>query len=425
MDYKASVDYVEGLDKFGMKLGLETIKKLLNLMDNPQNDLKIIHVAGTNGKGSTANFIYEILKNSGYKVGLFTSPHLMDFNEKIRFDGQNISNEDFKEVTNDVYDQIQELLAQGHSHPTQFEVLTAIALAFYQRKNADYVILEVGMGGRLDSTNVIDQTLLSVITPIDFDHSDYLGDTLAKIATEKAGIIKKDSLVVTAQQADEVLEVIQAKAKDQNSKLKIVESKNFELLDHSINGIRFIYKTIEYYLSMIGKYQIENAILAIEAIHMLKDAIDIDVSEEVMINTLKDSQWAGRFEILEKVPYLIIDGAHNLQGAKALKESMINLFPDQKILGVMGMLGDKDVNGVIEELMPLLTEVYITKPDNSRAMAPKALEQKVKKFNTHTKVYEAINDCVEAVDKIKGNFDVVIYFGSLYMIGKVRQIKKG
>jgi dihydrofolate synthase/folylpolyglutamate synthase len=425
MDYQAAVNYVEGLDKFGMKLGLETIQQLLDLMDHPEKDLKIIHVAGTNGKGSTANFMYDMLRNAGYQVGLFTSPHLMDFNEKIRLNGENIANDDFTTITNDIYEKIQLLIGQGHDHPTQFEVLTAIALEFYKRKKADFVILEVGMGGRLDSTNVIQKTLLSVITPIDFDHSDYLGDTLAKIATEKAGIIKENSFVITVKQDDAIVDVIQGKAKQQQSQLTIVDTKNYDLLDHSINGIRFNYKNVEYFLSMIGQYQIENAILAIEAINLLNKKGTVDVSQSVMIESLKNSQWAGRFEILEQKPYVIIDGAHNLQGAKALKNSLINLFPDHKILGVMGMLGDKDVDGVIDELVPLLSEVYITRPDNSRAMAPKTLEQKVKKLNSDTTVYETIEECVVAVDRVKNNFDVVLYFGSLYMIGNVRQIKKG
>ena len=215
MNFNQAVDYVESLEKFGIKLGLDTIKKLLEFMGNPQNEYKTIHVAGTNGKGSTSNFIYQTLVESDIDVGLFTTPHLSYYNEKIRYNNKMISNNDFVEVVKFVKSNVEKMVEKGYNQPTRFEVLTAISLEFFKRKKLEYVVLEVGMGERLDSTNIVNPEI-SVITPIAMDHSDYLGDTIEKVAFEKAGIIKENTKVITSNRNPKVLKVLKDKVKEMN-----------------------------------------------------------------------------------------------------------------------------------------------------------------------------------------------------------------
>ncbi|MEA1974130.1 MAG: folylpolyglutamate synthase/dihydrofolate synthase family protein, partial [Bacillota bacterium] len=350
MNFDESIEYIESLTKFGIKLGLKNIENLLDLMDNPQNELKIIHIAGTNGKGSTSNFIYETLVNANIETGLFTTPHLSYYNEKIRYNGLLISDNDLAVVTTYVKSKVDIMIERGMNHPTRFEVLTAVVLEFFKRKKVQFAILEVGMGGRLDSTNVIENPLISVITPISMDHNEYLGNTLKKIAYEKSGIIKDNRPVITTNLESEILDVIKEKAKSINSKLTVIKSKEYEIINMDIDGIEFIYQNEIFNISMIAEYQVENAILAIETLRKLSDNNLINISKEKIKEGINKAVWAGRFEIVKKNPLIIIDGAHNLDGIKALKKSIQNLFSGKKILAVFSMLGDKNVNEVVKEI---------------------------------------------------------------------------
>jgi dihydrofolate synthase/folylpolyglutamate synthase len=420
MNFNESVEYIESLTKFGIKLGLKNIENLLNLMDNPQNNFKIIHVAGTNGKGSTSNFIYETLVNSNIKVGLFTTPHLSYYNEKIRYNGKFISDEDLAEITNYIKSKIDIMISKEMNHPTRFEVLTAVVLEFFKRKKLEFVILEVGMGGRLDSTNVVNNPLISVITPIAMDHMQYLGNTIKKIAFEKAGIIKNNKPVITINKNSEVLDVIKNKAKSTKSDLIIVDSQDYEILNMNIDGIKFRYKNEIFDIAMIAEYQIENAILAIETIRKLHRDGEITISENQIKDGIKKSEWAGRFEIVKKNPLIIIDGAHNLDGIKALKKSINNLFADKKILGVFSMLGDKNVNESIEEIVNCFDKVIVTDINNIRVMNKDELFNLVKSNNENVEYIE-LNEIIKNVELYAKDFDVTIVFGSLYMIGDFRK----
>ena len=423
MNVDESIEYIESLTKFGIKLGLKNIENLLDLMDNPQNELKIIHIAGTNGKGSTSNFIYETLVNANIETGLFTTPHLSYYNEKIRYNGLFISDNDLADVTTYVKSKIDIMIERGMNHPTRFEVLTAVVLEFFKRKKVQFAILEVGMGGRLDSTNVIENPLISVITSISMDHNEYLGNTLKKIAYEKAGIIKKDKPVITTNLKNEILDVIKEKAKSTNSKLTVIKSKEYEIVDMSINGIKFKYQNEKFNISMIAEYQVENAILAIETLRKLNDDNLINISEEKIKEGIKKAIWAGRFEIVKKNPLIIIDGAHNLDGIKALKKSIQNLFSGKKILAVFSMLGDKNVNEVVKEIMTCFDKVIVTDIDNSRKMDKDKLFLLVKKNNENVE-YKSLNEAIENIEDYSKDFDVTIVFGSLYMIGDFRKVIK-
>lgn len=423
MNFDESIEYIESLTKFGIKLGLKNIENLLDLMDNPQNELKIIHIAGTNGKGSTSNFIYETLVNANIETGLFTTPHLSYYNEKIRYNGLLISDNDLAVVTTYVKSKVDIMIERGMNHPTRFEVLTAVVLEFFKRKKVQFAILEVGMGGRLDSTNVIENPLISVITPISMDHNEYLGNTLKKIAYEKSGIIKDNRPVITTNLESEILDVIKEKAKSTNSKLTVIKSKEYEIINMDIDGIEFIYQNEIFNISMIAEYQVENAILAIETLRKLSDNNLINISKEKIKEGINKAVWAGRFEIVKKNPLIIIDGAHNLDGIKALKKSIQNLFSGKKILAVFSMLGDKNVNEVVKEIMSCFDKVIVTDIDNSRKMNKDELFLLVKANNENVE-YKKLNEAIENIDEYSKDFDVTIVFGSLYMIGDFRKVVK-
>lgn len=427
MNYNEALEYIHGTYKFGSKLGLHNIKYLLKLMGDPHKDLKFIHVAGTNGKGSTCAFISSILVEQGYKVGLFTSPYLEEFTERIRINGKNIPEKELAKVTEIVKSKVDIMLSEGKSHPTEFEIVTAIAMLFYKLEKTDYVVLEVGLGGRLDSTNVIPAPLVSVITPIALDHTEYLGDTLDKIAFEKAGIIKNNSIVVAHPQKKEAMDVIEKVTGDRGSKLLIVPIEEAEIEKYDEFGVKFNInlfdeKYCDLEIGLLGKHQVSNAVVALTCIKALKKYYEIDISEKSIRNGLKNTKWSGRLEVLRRNPTLLIDGAHNIHGAKALKNTIEDVFEYNRLIGVIGVLGDKDVDGILSEIIPLCHKVVITKPNNPRAISLDELEKKIKFFSKDVYAYEDINSAVnKSLDLAKEN-DLILYCGSLYMIGDVRTI---
>ncbi|OPJ56391.1 bifunctional folylpolyglutamate synthase/dihydrofolate synthase [Alkalithermobacter paradoxus] len=427
MKYAQALDYIYGASRFGIKLGLNNISKLLELLGNPHEELKIIHVAGTNGKGSTSSFITSILKNAGYNVGLFTSPHLEVFTERIRINGHNIDEEDLARITAIIKEKAEYMVQNGYNHPTQFEIITAIAFYYYKEKNVDFVVLEVGMGGRYDSTNVVKDPLLCVITPVSLDHKDELGDTIEKIAYHKAGIIKKGSDVVVYPQEAVTHEIIYKEADEKNACVYIADIDNREVIESSIEGQKFnfkldneIYENVE--ISLLGDHQINNAIVATTAINVLRKKHNINISKENIYKGLKETKWAGRIEILTKNPTLIIDGAHNEDGANSLARAMDKYFKNKDVTFVLGMLKDKDADGVIEILMPRTKKIITTKPNSDRSLTAQELKEKINKIGRDSIAIDDISKAIEyAVDTSKED-EVVIFAGSLYMIGEVRSI---
>jgi len=425
MNYQEALDYIHGTYKFGSKLGLENIKYLLNLLGNPHQKLKIIHVAGTNGKGSTCSYIHSILKEAGYRVGLYTSPYLEEFTERIRMNGIDIPKDRLGEITSIVKEKIDEMVSEGKNHPTEFEVVTAIAFYYYAEEDVDFLVLEVGLGGRLDATNVVENPLLSVITPIGLDHTEYLGDTLPKIAYEKGGIIKENSFVLSYPQEKEVVEVFENLCKERNSKFFMTSFDTLEIQESTVNGQTFSvnvlgqdYSNVK--VQMVGIHQIYNACTALGVVEILRRYRDVSISEEAVFNGLYNAKWAGRFEVLGKNPWIIIDGAHNLHGAIALRKSIESLLKDYKITLVVGMLQDKDVQGVLEDLIPLMSKVVATEPNNPRAMKASELAEKLKVFNKETHICESIQEAIKRSKDITSEEEVIIFAGSLYMIGEVR-----
>ena len=428
MNYQEALEFIEKSHKFGMKLGLENTFKLLELLGNPQNKLKFIHVAGTNGKGSVCSFISSILKEEGYKVGLYTSPYLETFTERIRLNGNNIPEKDVARIITIMKEKIDKMVSEGYSYPTEFEIETVMAFYYYYEQEVDYVVLEVGLGGRYDATNVI-KPLVSVITSISLDHTGILGDTLGKIAYEKAGIIKEDSITVVYKQSKEAEKVIKSVCKEKNSRyiecnfenLLIKKSDiNSQVFDCIVMGEKF--ENIE--ISLIGDHQINNALLALTVIKVLKDEKNIKITKNSIEKGLANTKWPGRIEKIKDNPTFVIDGAHNEEGARSLAKALDKHFREKKMTLLIGMLKDKDVNSVLETLINKFDKVITTTPDSDRAISSDELKEKVEKYIDNVISIPKIEDAVKYINENAKNDEIIISAGSLYMIGHVRQLVK-
>ncbi len=425
---KAAIEKIHKFERFGMILGLERMNSLLKLLGNPQDDLKIIHVAGTNGKGSICRYIYSVLQAGGYRTGLYTSPFLEVFNERIELDGKYISNEDLAVYTDRVLRCVETMTQRGEQSPTEFEVVTAIAFLYFKEKGCDYAIMEVGLGGSGDSTNVCKAPLVSVISSISYDHTDRLGNTLAEIAGEKAGIIKEGCPVVTSAEAPEALEVIERKAEELGCMYfetrhvpYAVKSQDLggSVFDVNIQGVT--YDDLE--ISMLGEHQIKNAICALAALSIMEERGDVSLHRDDIYKGFEAAKQIGRLEVMsaqEKVPVVIIDGAHNPDGAASLRKAMKEYMPDKKILMVTGMLADKDTESILREFTAITDRFIATEPENPRKLDSESLKDKIEAMGASC---ESIPDCREAVKAAaeRGkDFDAVLYAGSLYMIGAIR-----
>jgi dihydrofolate synthase/folylpolyglutamate synthase len=427
MTYEEAIAFIHGTYKFGSKLGLDNIETLLELLGSPHKTLKFIHVAGTNGKGSTSAFIHSVLIEAGYKTGLYTSPFIETFNERMRVNHNLITSEELAQLTGQVKSKIDIMIEQGYKHPTEFEVVTAIAMLYYKFHACDVVVLEVGLGGRLDATNVIETPLVSVITPLDFDHTEYLGNTIEAIAGEKSGIIKKNGITVSCPQLPGAMHVIENKCHEMSNTLYKVAFDSLEITHQDFGQLTFIYLGETYDITLFASYQSENATLAIETLKILVNHHGFKIDNGHIKNGLKHAQWIGRLEIVSKEPFIIIDGAHNLHGIKGLAKSIEALGGKLHIVGLVGILKDKDVDGMLEIILPYLDSVIVTKPDNPRAMSASELA-------THFKGIEILNVCETISDAVTAmyahyskNFDessqiLYLAFGSLYMIGEVRTL---
>lgn len=427
MNYQESLQYIEETHKFGVRLGLDNISKLLELLGNPQDKINIIHVAGTNGKGSTCSFITSILKEAGYKVGLYTSPFLETFTERIRVNGENILEDDVARIVTLIKEKIEYMVANGYSYPTEFEIVTAMAFYYYCEQNVDFVALEVGLGGRYDATNVINKSEVSVITSISLDHVGILGDTIAKIAYEKGGIIKENGVAIVYDQSDEAKDVIKDICKEKNAKYIEVKFDSMKIKKSDINSqvysCKVMNKTYEdLEIKLIGEHQVNNSMLALSVIEYLKEAKNLDINEEDIRRGLLNTKWPGRIEKLMEDPIFIIDGAHNEDGASSLAKSISKNFGNKKGTLLIGMLEDKDIDSVLKIIMPYFDKVITTTPDNPRAISCEILKDKISKYVDDVISIENIEEAVNYTLRNSKKEDIIISAGSLYMIGSVRTI---
>ena len=424
----SAIDKIHEFQRFGSILGLERMNSLLKLLGNPQDELKIIHVAGTNGKGSTCRYIYSVLQAAGYKTGLYTSPFLEFFNERIELDGKYISDDDLAEYTDRVLKCAEIMVARGEQSPTEFEVITAIAFLYFKEKGCDFAVMEVGLGGSGDSTNVCKSPLISVITSISYDHTDRLGNTLAEIAAEKAGIIKEGCPVVTSAEADEALTVIEEKAAECGSMYFETRHIPYTVRAKSLEGISFDtviqgvpFENIE--LSMLGEHQIKNAICALSALNILEEQGDVALHRDAIYRGLKAARQTGRFEVMsakDEKPIVVIDGAHNPDGASALRKAVNEYLTGKKILMVTGMLADKDTESILKEFTAITDSFISTEPENPRKMDAESLKAEIEAMGADCESFPDCREAVRAAAERGKDFDAVLYAGSLYMIGAIR-----
>ncbi|MEG6523141.1 bifunctional folylpolyglutamate synthase/dihydrofolate synthase [Desulfotomaculum sp. 1211_IL3151] len=429
MTYDDAIEYLKNLTKFGMNLGLARIEELLRRLGNPQNRLNIIHVGGTNGKGSTTAMIANILTSAGYKTGMFSSPHLHHYSERFMINGQPITSEKLVALIEVVKPELTRMVQEGFEHPTEFEVSTALALLYFANEETDFVVLEVGLGGAIDSTNIV-KPRVAVITNVAMDHMDYLGDTLAEIARVKAGIIKPDVPIVTAAEA-EPLEIIRQVAWSNHCQLiqigrdvtwsQVQRELKQDFQTFIINGQQ---NTYQVKLPLLGAHQQINAATAVAAVEMLGTEKDHSIPDTAIINGLRTVKWPGRLEIVQNNPTVLLDGAHNHAGALALKRALRDYFPNRKIVFVLGMLADKERSKVVAELAPLAKAVVVTRSNNPRAGDWTKLADDARTYLDEVAVVEAVEEAIQkALAQIKEN-DVLCITGSLYMVAEARSLLK-
>jgi dihydrofolate synthase/folylpolyglutamate synthase len=422
-----AIEKIHEFERFGSVLGLERMNIILEKLGNPQDDLKVIHVAGTNGKGSICKYIYEVLRAAGYKAGLYTSPFLEVFNERIELDGEYISDEDLSIYTQRVLDKAKEMVEEGYDSPTEFEVVTAIAFLYFKEKGCDYAVLEVGLGGRGDSTNVVKSPLCSVIASISLDHTDRLGDTIAKIAFEKAGIIKENCPVVINTDKKEARDVFVAKAEECHAEIFDAIGLKPEITAKTLEGCIFNVKVMEkeYHdieISMGGDYQVSNAMAALYALTLLNARGKINVSDAAIAAGMKKAKQIGRFEIMGREPFVIIDGAHNPDGSLSLKTTINQFFHDKKVLMIVGILADKDVGQVLDNFRGITDEFVATEPGNPRKMKAAELAENIYAKGGKCIIMETPEKAVDYAMSRRGDFDLILFAGSLYLIGEVRRL---
>ena len=420
MTYENAIKKIHSLLSFGARPGLDRILTLLDLMGNPQDKLKYIHVAGTNGKGSTCAMLSSILVASGYKTGLFISPYITDFRERIQINNKMISKEVLADAVEKTFPLIEKLQNEGIII-TEFEYVNALEFYIHANENCDVVVLETGMGGLLDCTNVIKPPLCSVITTIGLDHTAVLGDTIEKIALQKCGIIKPDSFAVTSKQAENAMSVIEQTAEKLNVPLTKSDSVKINVISETLNGSDFEYNEKKIHLNLAGKHQIENAKTALAAIENVRQRGLLRISDDDIKSGLSKAVNPARFELLNKNPIVVLDGAHNPNGIEALKTAVNNFLDGKKITCIMGMLADKDIDSSIKLLSGIFDSVYTVPVDNPRAISAEELSKKCREcFKNVTSFVSAETAFDTAFEKAKNGGGAVLICGSLYLAGEIR-----
>jgi dihydrofolate synthase/folylpolyglutamate synthase len=425
LNYQEALDYLANLAKFGFNFGLGRIQELLKRLNNPHLALKVIHIGGTNGKGSTSAMLSAILQEGGYRVGAFTSPHLKSYTERYRINGAEISGEQVAVLLDELRPHLEAMVAEGFEHPTEFEVGTALAFLYFNREKVDFLVVEVGMGGAIDSTNVV-KPLLSIITNVSMDHMDYLGHTIEEITLVKAGIIKPGAPVVTAARG-EALGVIESVCLDKKSPLYVVgrdlswqpAAWNLSGQEFSLRGRRKYYEKL--FIPLLGRHQLVNAATAVAAAEVLMD-LGVSLNGDVVRLGLARTRWPGRMEIVSQKTLVIIDGAHNYDGARCLRQALEEYFPGRSIVMVIGMLGDKERALVAAELAGVARAVVVTRPDNPRANNWRELAEEVRNYTSEVYLLEDTGEAVRKALALAGPEEVILVTGSLYMVGGAREV---
>ncbi|HWR07067.1 folylpolyglutamate synthase/dihydrofolate synthase family protein [Sporomusa sp.] len=423
MTYEQSLAYLENLSKFGINLGMSRIERLLELMQQPQRRFKSIHVTGTNGKGSTTAMLSAILTASGIKTGMYTSPHLVDYPERMIVNGQEITKDEFAQAIDYTSQFVEQMLAAGFEQPTEFEVITAAAFYYFAAVGVEYAVIEVGLGGLLDSTNVIVPEI-AAITNVTLEHTDRCGSTIAEIAYHKAGIIKEGVPVVTAAKG-EALDFIKRTAAEKNALVYSKDenfSSEFKGFNNGKQQVAFdagVLGQFETDLNLIGCHQLENSAIAVTTALILGKN-DNRITIKAIQQALTTVRWPGRFEIIAGEPVIVIDGAHNPDGARVLRQNLDQVFPGREITFALGILRDKDVSGIIRELIRPIDTVVTVQPLSYRAATPEEIAREIEAH--HVEAASAIDSGIDRAKELAGPNGVVCVAGSLYLIGEARQI---
>ena len=428
MNYDETITWLYSFEKFGIKLGLDRIKFLCEKLKDPQNSYKIIHVGGTNGKGSVCKFLQSILTTSGYKTGVYTSPHIQRFSERIIIDNKEISNSDVVLHVKKIKPIVDQMIKKGDT-PTFFEIVTAIAFLYFKDKKVDFAVIEVGLGGRFDATNVV-EPLVSVITNVTLEHQDILGLKIEEIAFEKAGIIKNKIPIISASK-DIALNVIKKVADEKDASITIIDVRSWKRTKNEVDWQEFLINgTLKEYsvkTSLLGEYQGENIALAIATIEKLQMS-GIYVTDEAISLGIEKAVNPGRMEIVGFNPLIILDGAHNIAGISALKKTVENDFVFNKLILVLGILSDKKVKEMLEIIIPIGDIIVTTKSQNKRAAEPSTLMEFTEKLNFKNKVIVKNNviDAIKYALSIAKKDDIICITGSLFTVGEARDylIKK-
>lgn len=425
MTYKEARAFIDEAAKNGYVFGLDTERELLRRLGNPQDDLKFVHIAGTNGKGSTLAFVSAILKEAGYRVGRYTSPEVFHYRERFQVNEAYISEEALARLAGQVYQAGQSMLADGLAHPTRFEVETAIAFLYFREMNCDIVVLETGLGGLTDATNVVRTTLVSVFTPISLDHMEYLGNTLEEIASVKAGIIKPDTVAVSAVQKPEVRTVLQETCERQHTRYLEVQKEKITDIHDGFEELSFSYGELKHLrLSLSGTYQIGNAATALEVVHALGE-LGFPVTEEAIRRGLSQTVWMGRFSVVARHPLFVVDGAHNRDAAERLLETLDKYFSRKRKIFIIGVLADKEYDYMMSLLTPLAEQIItVMTPDNPRALSAETLAEDIRKYNPHVEAADSLKTAVRLARAYAEEDDLILAFGSLSYLGKlIREVR--
>ncbi len=423
MTYEEALAYIHSIDWRGSRPGLSRVTELLGSLGDPQDSLKFIHVGGTNGKGSFCAMLSSILKESGLKTGLFTSPYIESFNERMMINGEAISNDELAVFTS----QVRDIADRMDDPPTEFELITAVAMLYFKHNKCDIVVLEVGLGGRLDATNIIKDPVLSVITGIALDHTAILGDTVEKIAFEKAGIIKKGRPALLGcasaeKDREDIERVISLHANQNLSTLYKTDIFALSLRSTSLDGSVFDYKNHkDIKIPLLGLYQPQNAANVLEAVDALID-LGYKISEDSVRNGLMKTLWNARFEKLSDMPLILFDGSHNPQGVAETVRSIKRYFGDNKMTVITGVMADKSYIEMVSMISSIAAEVFTLTPDNPRALPSDKLAEVYASFGVKSiacdSVYEALEKALACAEK---NHRPILALGSLYMYDEVKK----
>ena len=423
MNVRQAMDYIEELAGAGIVPGLDSIRELCRRLGDPQRKLSFVHVAGTNGKGSVCAFVASVLQEAGYRVGRYLSPVLSEYRERIQVNGRMITKKALCQGMEQIRQACDGMVSEGHPRPTAFEAETALGFLYFLEKKCDIVVLEAGMGGLLDATNVVDNTVAAVITSVSMDHMKFLGNTLEAIAEQKAGVMKPGCPVISAFQRPEVTAVLLKKAEEAGCIFTAVDPEKIRGVRYGLERQRFDYgarRKLE--IALAGQYQIENAALAVEVLDALGGR-GFHVTEEQLRRGLEKTNWPGRFTVIKKHPLFIVDGAHNEDAAKRLAQSVTFYFTNRKIIYIMGVLKDKEYEKIIALTHSCAEHIItVTPPGNPRALPAYELAKEVAKVHPRVTAADSLEEAVEMSLLLAGSEDVIVAFGSLSFLGRIMEI---